>query len=98
MYAWMYPFVCLTARCQDRIGLHLSIYGSRRMSPGDSGCPPGIVKVPSPAETGHQAVILMLGRYGWLGRRPQPSDGTVENTGICFNEIQQSDECLLWVS
>jgi hypothetical protein len=78
-------YISLTARSQDRIGLHLRIYSSRPMSAGDGGCQPGTVKVPSPAGTGRPAVIHMLGRDGRLWRRPvrpgKISDGTVENTG-----------------
>ena len=56
------------------------------MSAGDGGCRSGTVKVPSPADTGRPAVILMLGRDGRLWRRPvrpsKISDGTVENTDL----------------
>jgi hypothetical protein len=61
-------YISLTVRSQDQIGLHLRIYSSRPMSVGDGGCRLGTVKVPSPADTGCAAVILMFGRHAVSGR------------------------------
>jgi len=81
---------------QDRIGLHPTIYRSRAMSAGDGGCRPGTVKVLSPADTGHPAVILMLGQDEQLWCHPvRPGkiwDGDVENTGCMVINMTMSHD------